>query len=400
MTTTPQFAVIGAGPLGSTTARYLAEAGASVVLIGPGDPGDVIDPSKPWGGWSDESRMFHAVDLPLASAILAKRSRARFADIEERSGVRFTTANPSLTVSGMVKSDRTSGIEIDTHFDIATLMNNATDVGIDVQRIEPDELARRHPNLRFNEGHFALHHADGLVLNPRRFVEAQQVLAERAGAERILDHVTSIEDDAEGVTVGLAGGGQVRAEQIVLAAGAHINLDGLLPRRLETMVLGITIALFEVDEDTEFFPTLMYADVSSPHPYSGLIVPPLRYPDGKLYLKFAGTGGLRIITSKKEATEWLAAGGDTEGAENMIHALRQLMPDLTVHSTVTRPCLATMNHANTPYIGHVADRIVVLTEGDHGVTVGDEAGRLAADLALTGIWRDSLPARLFTPRFA
>ncbi|MGJ3508258.1 NAD(P)/FAD-dependent oxidoreductase [Enemella sp. A6] len=395
---TAQFAVVGAGPLGSTAARYLAEAGASVVLIGPGDPADV-DPNQPWSGWSDESRMFHAVDLPLVSAILAKRSRARFGDLEARSGVQFSTANPSLTVSGAPRSERTPGIEIDTHFDIATLMQNAADIGIEVERIEADDLAERYPALRFNEGHFGLFHADGLVLNPRRYVEAQQTLAERAGAGRVLDHAISITEEADGVSVRLAGGDEVRAEQVVLAAGAHINLDGLLPRPLDTTVLGITIALFEVDEDTESFPTLMYTDTTSAHPYSGLIVPPLRYPDGKLYLKLAGTGGLRILSSKDEATEWLAAGGDGEGAAAMIGALQQLLPGVQVRSTVTRPCLASMNHANTPYVGHVGERMVVLTEGDHGVTVADELGRLAADLARYGIWRDSLPAHVFTPRF-
>ncbi|GAA4956247.1 hypothetical protein GCM10023205_17930 [Yinghuangia aomiensis] len=57
------------------------------------------------------------------------------------------------------------------------------------------------------------------------------------------------------------------------------------------------------------------------------------------------------------------------------------------------------NHSLHPYIDVVDDGLVVATEGERGVMAADEIGRLTADLAATGGWRDGLPQELFTVRW-
>ena len=59
----------------------------------------------------------------------------------------------------------------------------------------------------------------------------------------------------------------------------------------------------------------------------------------------------------------------------------------------------TLNESGEPYIDFVADNVAVATEGERGVMGGDEIGRLAARLLLTGRWDDSLPAAAFAARY-
>jgi sarcosine oxidase len=278
--------------------------------------------------------------------------------------------------------------------------SNAFDTAVPVERIDGVQLRELYPYLAFAPGASGLRQPEGLIINPRRFVAAQQALFTAAGGERIRDRAVSLSEDTSGVIVETASRGHIQARKVVVAAGAYINLDRLLPRQLEFTILGLTVPLARVAEDTKRFPTLMYSDVVSDVPFSGLIVPPIRYPDGHVYIKSAGGVSIDVLKDDRDEVEsWLHAGGDQDGARAFQPVLEQLVPGLVVEDIVARPCLVTMNHATTPYIGHVSDRTVVATEGDHGVTIGDEIGRLAANLTRSGEWTDSLPEALFTPRF-
>jgi glycine/D-amino acid oxidase-like deaminating enzyme len=100
------------------------------------------------------------------------------------------------------------------------------------------------------------------------------------------------------------------------------------------------------------------------------------------------------------AKEWVRAGGDARDSDRLTLVLAELLPDVQVHDVATRPCLVTINASSYPYIGFVDDDIVVATEGDHGVTMADEIGRLAARLSIDGAWHDTLPPEPFLPKFA
>lgn len=393
-------AVVGAGPIGSATARHLAETGVAVVVVGPEDPAGTIDPSMPWSGWSDESRMFHAIDVPLPSAILARRARNRFADIEERSGIDFVTAHEAITVSVDRPGKHLDGPESRHHSDLDLLLSNAADLGVPIERMDDRELARRYPAVKWVSGAVGLRQPQGLVLNPRTFVAAQLTLAHRAGIDHVASRVVAIREDRAGVQLETTTLGTVRARKVVVAAGPYINLDQLLPRQLDTGLMGMTVALARVPENTMLFPTLMYSTLTSEVPFAGLIVPPIRYPDGKWYVKATGIGAMEPLPNDAAAVqEWVYSGGDAAGAEQMIDPLTSLVPDLQVEAVVTKPCLVTENRGSRPYIGQVTDSVVVATEGEHGVTIADEVGRLAADLVRKGVWQDALPAELFQPEF-
>jgi sarcosine oxidase len=141
--------------------------------------------------------------------------------------------------------------------------------------------------------------------------------------------------------------------------------------------------------------------VTDDNPYAGIIAPPLRYPDGHWYVKGAGASLLEApLHTADEIAAWVRTGGDAADRAPFAALLEELLPGVTIEGLTTRPCLVTLNATGHPYIGFVDDGVVVATEGDHGVTMADEIGRLAARLAIDGRWRDSLPAEPFAPRYA
>jgi hypothetical protein len=80
--------------------------------------------------------------------------------------------------------------------------------------------------------------------------------------------------------------------------------------------------------------------------------------------------------------------------------LTELLPDVDFLSLRTRPCLVCATPSDRPYIDWADDRTVVVVEGERGAMAADEIGRLAAGLALTGRWTDTLPQELFAAEWA
>lgn len=395
-------AVIGAGPMGSATAKYAAE-GASVALIGPDDALDFSRHEGAWSGWADQGRAFATIDIPLLCGIISSRSGRRFADLEHETGVTFRTPNPQLTVApeGLtdVQDDKAMSAVEQDYYNPKLLMSRAEDLGHEAHYLDSEGLSAAYPALKLPPAHEGVVQPNSFIINPRRLVEAQRRAAVARGAVHIAAEVRSWEKADGAFVLKLHNGGVVRAAQIVLAAGPYNNLSGLVPRALDLTVYGFTIALAEVDPGTPGFPTMLAVLASEKNPYGGIIAPPIQYPDGKWYIKSAGTSLVELKTLR-ETNEWVRSGGDPVEAERLRGVLAEIMPEVVVRSSSVRPCLASINaSAGYPYIGAVDEGVTLVTEGENGVSMSDECGRLAARLVLDGEWRDSLPAGPFTPRF-
>lgn len=241
---------------------------------------------------------------------------------------------------------------------------------------------------------------DCVLINPRLFTQAELILAERAGATRVVDEV--VELDADAGTVTTRSGDTLSADRILVAVGAYTNASGLLrdltPGPVEASVMGCTIVLLEVEDHEDVdLPAWMYAD----GPYGGgLITTPRQYPDGRWYLKCAG-GELieHPLTTAEEINAWVRTGGSESEIDYFRDLVARTFPDVRVGAAQLKPCLPTVHSTGLPYIDHVAERVVLATEGERGVMTGDEIGRLAAGLLSTGHWIDPLPSHLFAARY-
>ena len=82
-------AIIGAGLFGSAAARHLSKNSDGVALIGPAEPANLHEHHGLFASHYDASRLTRIVDPDLVWGTLAKRSVARYRDLEHRSGIAF-----------------------------------------------------------------------------------------------------------------------------------------------------------------------------------------------------------------------------------------------------------------------------------------------------------------------
>lgn len=388
--------VIGAGPLGTATARHAAESGARVLLVGPDEPTDPSDHQGTWAGYYDQGRLCHVLEVPLMTSLLAMRSRRRFDDLIRRTGIDFLTATHSVTVLPE------HGVKTSLWFDREVLARNAADLGVAVDHLSGDELAAAYPHLDFEPGHVALRERDAFILNPRALVAAELAAALAAGTDLIRDEVVRTERLPEAVRVHSRGGSTWTSKKVVVATGAATNAVGLLARPLHTLTFGATVVLTEVaGPDAVEMPTMMMMKARGGEVvYGGIVMAPVQYPDGRWYIKTSGASLLENpLDTREEIAAWVRTGGNQDDIAPTRELLTELIPGLEILSMRTRPCLVCATDTDRPYIDWADDRTVVAIEGERGAMAADEIGRLAADLALTGRWHDSVPAEVFAARW-
>ena len=395
-------AVVGAGPIGAATARHLADQGASVIIVGPAEPERFDDHQGAWAGYYDQGRLAHVLEVPLVTSLLATRSIRRFPELRERSGVTFTTPTHSLSIL----PDVTEGTRGSEWFDRDRLLRNAEDLGVAVSPLSADEMRREYPRLHFAPGHVGVVQRDAAILNPRELVRAELAVATEGGATLVRDEVVSLgraENIDKGVLVVGKSAGTWRADKVVLATGAATNATDLLPRRLEMQTYGATVVLVEVDDPaTVDMPAMMYLKfLEGQLKFGGIVMSPLRYPDGKWYIKVSGNSLLDTpLESSDEIAAWVRTGGRAADIDDTYDLLAELMPDQKLGPAFTRPCTVCDTPTGLPYLDRVDDRVTVVVEGERGAMAADELGRLTAEYTLAGQWRDGIPHDVFRARWA
>ncbi|WP_198653209.1 NAD(P)/FAD-dependent oxidoreductase [Actinocorallia populi] len=391
--------VVGAGPIGSATARHLADGGHSTLVVGPAEPAGFADHRGVWAGHYDEGRLAHVLEVPLMTSMLAMRSIRRFPELRERTGVEFTVPTHSLSVMPR----ETPGGSSSDWFDRDLLARNARDLGVEVDELDEDALCAAYPALSFEPGHVALVQRDAFILNPRRLVEAELAAATAAGAVLVRDEVVRTGKTDGGVLVTAASGASWRAGQVVLATGAASNATGLLPRPLLMPSFGATVVLVEVDgPDAVDMPAVMYLKYRDGRSlFGGIVMSPRPYPDGRWYVKLAGGSLLaNPLDTAEEIAAWVRTGGRREDVDEALAVLHDLLPGREFGPARTRPCMVSATPTERPYIDRVDETAVIAVEGERGAMAADEIGRLTAELAVHGRWRDTIPHEVFQARWA
>ncbi|MEE2031982.1 NAD(P)/FAD-dependent oxidoreductase [Rhodococcus chondri] len=385
--------VVGAGPIGSATARHLAEQGVDVAVVGPDEPATFEDHQGTWAGYYDEGRLAHVLEVPLMTSILTMRSIRRFEALREKTGVEFTTPTHSVTV---LPADMGEG-SASLWFDRDLLAANARDLGVEVHELDEEGLRANYPDLSFEPGHVALVQRDAFILNPRALVRAELTAAVAAGATLVRDEIVRTEAIAGGVRL-TGRSGEVRtAAQVVLATGAASNATGLLSRPLAMSAFGATVVLAEVEDPESLdMPTMMllkHRDGKSL--FGGIVMAPRPYPDGRWYLKLAGASLLdHPLETSEEISAWVRTGGDPSDIDMAVAVLDDLLPGRRIGPMHARPCLVSATPTDRPYIDRVDEHTVIAVEAERGAMSADEIGRLTAMLS-QGPWRDTVPHEVF-----
>ncbi len=371
--------IVGRGMMGAAAARHLSGMIEGVALIGPGEPIERKSHSGVFASHYDEARITRSFDDNVIWATLAARSLDRYSDIEAKSGISFFSEVGCLFAGPHARPG-------DRYLGRALQVSAALDLS--VETLSPAALHERFPQFSLNptfNGYFEARRAGHI--NPRALVRAQTKLAEQGGVTIIDATVASVRDEGAFVEVH-AGGKRYTAERVLVAAGGFSNFNDLLPDAIDIRVAARTVAFFELGErEVDIFSsmpsTIVFGDRDEDHVY---ILPPVRYPDGKIYLKLGGDLETRSFETLNDIGAWFRSDGDPLERDLLVSTALELMPALAGCPTTSAPCAATFTKSGYPYVGYTGSpRIAVLAGGNFvAAKSSDELGRLGAVIMTKG----------------
>ncbi len=348
--------------MGSAATRHLAMAGADVTVIGPSEPAEKRSHKGVFGSHYDEGRITrHNATLPFWVEV-SKASIARYAEIEAQSGIPFFTEAGAL----MAGDDAYIG-KVDAAAQIC---------GVESHALNADGLRERFPYFQFPDHYSGAYEARmaGHV-SPRRLVAAQTEAARRAGAQ-VLDETVLVLDEGRVTT----DQGVHQFDQVLVAAGGWT--DAVLDRAPQLDVYARTVALFEISENEAKrlanMPSLVYQLQEDPY-----LLPPIRYPDGKIYVKLGGDPEDVRLDGPEAVHEWFRSGGNAQVRDRLEEMIRDLMPSLAIESIRMDACVTSWTADRLPEIRRLGDWLSVCTGGNGaGAKCSDELGRRGAALVM------------------
>lgn len=355
--------------IGSAAARHLARAGHRVTVIGPPEPADKAAHDGVFGSHYDEGRITRSLDPDLYWSDMSGASIARYAEIKDQSGVSFfmdcgaMLAGPQDGdyIQGVTKVRKTRKIVSDRYFGSV--------------------LEEAFPYFSFGDDTQAFYEPEAAgYISPRNLVKAQTVAAERAGA-RVVDAIALGITESSDRAMITTSAGEITADQVLVAAGGFANM--VLPQPLPIVVYARTVSFFEMGADEVArltgMPSLVLQIADGREHY---LLPPIRYPDGKFYLKIGGEVRDVPLDGADDIKAWFKSGGSAEVGAAQKAALMELMPDLKYDAIHTEACITTFTADDRALISRQSDRISVAIAGcGRGAKCSDELGRLGAEQA-------------------
>ncbi|XP_077991748.1 uncharacterized protein LOC144445969 [Glandiceps talaboti] len=407
MAYTPQYdiCIVGAGMIGSAAARHvtLIAPNLKVCLIGPKEPKDRTTCSHGiFGSHYDEGRIVTTLTTnsdPIRSEF-ARRSHTRYRDIEQRTGVKFYNEVGHVV---MCKNGRPY---IEKIKKISRTMNVKT------QELDYSSLSIKYPYLSCQLHDVGILQSVGAgYINPRSQLRAQQTAAYLQGCDIVDDVVdqvteTNQSDSSRCMKVTTAKGQVIFARRVLLTTGAFTGFRDLLPqgKELDVELSGATLLYAEVsDEDAvklRDMPCFTYKGNNTGNTFDYYIMPPIKYPNGKYYLKIGHRLHRTILHTATDVSEWFKSEGNKSVYDIATKQLFSHVKGVKAISTHGEGCVTTVTPTGQPYCDMVTPTLGI-TIGGNGVAArsGDEFGRMGARMIVAGCWDHDLPRDNFRVRF-
>lgn len=228
MKRTYDFAVIGAGVFGAWTAWYLRESGASVVLL------DAYGAANSRSSSGGETRIIRAGYGPdELYTRWAVRSFPLWREFFDRVGSDFFRRTGVLWL----------GRDDDSH--LVPMWELFGRLGIARERLSGVEIAKRYPQLRFEDVTLGVLEPESGVLLARRAVQALVLDLEQNGVDSMTSAVLAPRGSGRLTQIETVGGESVAAGAFIFACGSwlpklfpDILADRIFPTRQEVFFLG------------------------------------------------------------------------------------------------------------------------------------------------------------------
>lgn len=393
--------VIGNGMIGSAAARYLSATDATVAAIGPTEPSNWREHNGVFASHYDQGRITRILDPSPVWGTLAERSIDAYAEIEEKSGIKFHHA------AGMLRVTADPTRPGDTLDQVAAW---GQEKQVDFERVSHNAMGKKFPFFDFPKSAVGLwERGQAGYVHPRFLVQAQLSIAQQQGATVVPETVVSISRDANaqggGAYLVQTDGGQLfRAAKVLATAGAFT--DKVMERSLDLRPKFRTILLAELSEAEanrlNTMPSIIYM-VPTQDVLAGVYaIPPVRYPDGKQYIKIGGQMfGAPETRDIAKIIEWFHTDGHAGEGAALKEVLCTLIPSMDALSFQTKPCVVTYTAHDNVYIDKVhideVDSGLYVAAGGGGAAAksSNEIGRAAALLVEHESWKYDIPAEEF-----
>ena len=361
MTRRKRIAIAGRGLIGTAAARHAALAGHEVTLVGPAEPEDWASHEGPFASHYDEGRITRKNDARAYYVGATAAAIARYPEIEAQSGIAFFTEAGALVAGGADYMARVAA--------------NRSRFAVASDLLDAPALAARFPFFRLPEDWTGAHEprAAGHI-SPRRLVAAQTEAARRAGARVVEAEVIHVSP------------GRLRtrhtdfeAEEVIVATGGWT--DALLGREATLTVRPRTVCLAEIGAAEAARLAAMPSTVVDTG-NGAYLLPPIRYPDGRSWLKIGGDWVDGTLGSAAEINAWFRGGGAAQVRDRLAAQLSDLMPGLAWERLHMAPCVTSWTASGTPEIARLAPGLTVAAGGNGAAAkCSDELGRRAFAIA-------------------
>jgi glycine/D-amino acid oxidase-like deaminating enzyme len=391
------YIVVGTGLIGSAALRYLSKVSANVAAIGPEEPPSYEDHTGVFASHYGQASITRIVDSDIVWATLAKRSIARYREIERDSNIRF------FSDVGCLKVAPASGVTDDY---IIANERIAIKLGADYQLLDHSDLKNTFPFFNFPDGYVGImEHSTAGYINPRALISAELNLAQKKGAHVLRETVVRVLSKGSYVEVETDKGMKHKGKKVLITAGAFTNCYQLLEKKLSLDPIAETVLLARLsDSDVSrlsMMPSVIYLMKERPNANKDTyvyMVPPILYPDGQHYLKVGGDFEMDCVKhTLLELQAWFQSEGSSSIGEKYKDVLASIMPDIKPLSYATKPCVIALTQSGWPYIDSIVKSQVYVATGGCGTGAksSDEIGRLAAALIEKDVWHDQLPHTYF-----
>ena len=368
--------VIGRGLIGSATARQLAKAGASVVLIGPGEPEDHHSHNGVFGSHYDSGRIVRILDPDPYYAKISKSSIEQYRMLENQTGISFFHEVGYLSVTN--NNDYYADVEA-----VGKIFFP------DAAHLSHQKLAERFPYFSFPADVKTIYQQTMAgYINPRWQITAQNKALEMYKG-RIIDDV-ALEIKQKGRTISVYTNNEIfDCRKVILVTGAYANIGGLIPREIEYEIVPHTIVFGEIVKQQlpamKGMPSLSYRYGNDQMRYI-YFMPPVLYPDGKHYVKIGHSFGDTMPIQRESLTRWFQSDGDMTRVEWLTDTLKNLLLGITFNSFSSKSCVTTKSPTGKQYIDQFEDTQIYSLLADNGQCAksADEVGGIATEFVLNG----------------
>jgi len=376
------FLIIGNGMFGAAIARHLAPH-AAVTVIGPEAH---ASGAKAYGAHHDEGRIIGDLSRDVVWSELNRRARDGMTELDPT----LITPCGALTATTRGGPDYlgvAARIRERPSAEIRTLTADAACVGFPMVRFGPDETI--------------LYQSAAGYFSPRRYVALATQSARADGATITPDAVRALHLSATGTEAELDDGRRLRAGAAIVASGAFAAGSDLLPVPVALRAKSEVYAMAELDDQQAAeLATMPCINRTIDHPQLRdlYVLPPIRYPDGRIYLK-AGANTMidHWLPDPAAVRAWYDHGNDDGPLPALRQAVTGLLPGVRVRAWHTRRCADAYTAHRHPYIDILEPgRLTIALGGNgRGAQAADAVGQLTASLALTGQWQSDLPHDAF-----